>query len=103
VLICASYPEPGVLLARHGAAALAARPMTSMLEAPPATSRSRRAVSDPPLPDAAPGKLAAGDRLTVRLQFEVDPTVTGKRSTAIELDDATTPVARVERELRVLP
>jgi hypothetical protein len=48
-------------------------------------------------------QLAAGDLLTVWLQFEVDPTATGKRSTAIELDDATTPVARIERDLRVLP
>jgi hypothetical protein len=49
------------------------------------------------------GKLAAGDRMTVWLQFEVDPTNVGRRSLALELDDGTTPVARIDREIRVLP
>jgi hypothetical protein len=49
------------------------------------------------------GKLNAGDRLTVWLQFEVDPTNTGRRSATIELDDATTPVATIDRDITVLP
>jgi hypothetical protein len=49
------------------------------------------------------GKLAAGDRLTVWLQFEVNPTNVGRRSLALELDDGTTPVARIDRDIRVLP
>jgi hypothetical protein len=49
------------------------------------------------------GKLAQGDVLRVWLQFEVDPTNTGKRSYAVELDDETRPLARISRSLRVLP
>jgi hypothetical protein len=49
------------------------------------------------------GKLAKGDLLRIWLQFEVDPTNTGKRSYAVELDDATRPLVRVTRTLRVLP
>jgi hypothetical protein len=49
------------------------------------------------------GALAAGDRLRVWLQFEVDPTNVGRRSYGFELDDAETPVARIDRDLRVLP
>jgi hypothetical protein len=37
------------------------------------------------------------------MQFEVDPTNTGKRSLALELDDAQTPLARIDRDIRVLP
>jgi hypothetical protein len=49
------------------------------------------------------GKLDPGDRLVIWLQFEVDPTNLGHRSVAVELDDGTTPVARVDRDIRVLP
>jgi hypothetical protein len=49
------------------------------------------------------GKLAAGDRLQIWLQFEVNPTNVGRRSLALELDDAETPVARIDRDIRVLP
>lgn len=48
-------------------------------------------------------KLAAGDRLTIWLQFEVDPTSTGRRSYDLALEDATTPVASVRRTITVLP
>jgi hypothetical protein len=49
------------------------------------------------------GKLAAGDRMVVWMQFQVDPVNVGRRSAALELDDGTTPVARVERDITVLP
>jgi hypothetical protein len=49
------------------------------------------------------GKLEAGDRLRIWMQFEVNPTNVGRRSLALELDDAETPVARIDRDLRVLP
>jgi hypothetical protein len=47
--------------------------------------------------------LAAGDRLVVWFQFQSDPTYTGSREQDIELDDADTPVARIDRTLHVLP
>lgn len=47
--------------------------------------------------------LDAGERLVVWLQFEVDPTNTGRRSYGLELDDAETKVAAVHRHLTVLP
>ena len=47
--------------------------------------------------------LAAGDRLKIWFQFQVDPTSTGRRSHAIELDDEVRPLVRVDRELTVLP
>jgi hypothetical protein len=47
--------------------------------------------------------VIAGERLTVWMQFQVDPTVVGRRSYAIELDEGTRQVTRVERDLRVLP
>jgi len=48
-------------------------------------------------------KLAAGDRLRVWLQFEVDPTSAGHRPYGVELDDAGTRVVRLSPSLRVLP
>jgi len=48
-------------------------------------------------------KLAAGDRLTVWLQFQADPTYSGSRDQGLELDDATVPLARIRRTLHVLP
>jgi hypothetical protein len=49
------------------------------------------------------GPLKAGDRLVVWMQFEVNPTNAGKRSLALSLDDGTTQVARIERDIRVFP
>jgi hypothetical protein len=47
--------------------------------------------------------LAAGDELTIRLQFQVDPTHVGRRPYDVELDDAETSVARVHRTITTLP
>jgi hypothetical protein len=47
--------------------------------------------------------LDAGERLVVWLQFEVNPTNTGRRSYALELDDAETRVAAIDRDITVLP
>jgi hypothetical protein len=47
--------------------------------------------------------LKAGDTMTVWLQFEANPTTVGRQSYGIELDDAETPVARLERDLTVFP
>jgi hypothetical protein len=47
--------------------------------------------------------LEPGDRLKIWLQFQVDPTNTGRRSYGIELDDETRALLRIERELTVLP
>jgi hypothetical protein len=47
--------------------------------------------------------LKAGDHMTVWLQFEVDPTTSGRRDYSLELDDAERPIARIDRELNVLP
>jgi hypothetical protein len=49
------------------------------------------------------GGLAAGDRLVVWLQFEVDPTSVGRRSFGVELDEAETRLARIDRHLTMLP
>jgi hypothetical protein len=47
--------------------------------------------------------LLAGETMTVWLQFEVNPTNVGRQPYGIELDDAETPVARLERDLTVFP
>jgi hypothetical protein len=60
------------------------------------TSRNGRVV-------LAYGTLEAGEVLKVWLQFEVDPTYSGRRSYGIELQDRTARVARVSRTLRVWP
>ena len=44
-----------------------------------------------------------GERKTFWLQFQVDPTSVGHRAYGIELDDATTKLARIDRTLTVLP
>ena len=49
------------------------------------------------------GALERGDRLKVWMQFQVDPTQAGRRSHGVELDDGTQRLARVDRELMVLP
>lgn len=48
-------------------------------------------------------EVIAGERLTVWLQFQVDPTATGSHGYDIQLDEGTREVARVDRDLRVLP
>jgi len=47
--------------------------------------------------------LEPGDVLRVLFQFEVNPTNVGRRSYAIELDDAERPVARLTPDITVLP
>jgi len=47
--------------------------------------------------------LRAGERRTIRLQFQVNPTNIGHRSYDLELDDAEAPLARVGRTLTILP
>jgi hypothetical protein len=49
------------------------------------------------------GELKPGDRLKLWLQFQVNPTKPGRRSHAVELDDGTRPLARIDREITVLP
>ena len=49
------------------------------------------------------GSLQPGDRLKVWLQFQVDPTQPGGRSHAVEFDDRTRPLVRVDRDMKVLP
>jgi hypothetical protein len=49
------------------------------------------------------GELKPGDRLKLWLQFQVNPTMPGRRSHAVELDDETRPLARVDRTITVLP
>jgi hypothetical protein len=48
-------------------------------------------------------QLSPGDRLVVWMQFQVDPTYVGRRSFGIELDDESTPLARIDRSLRIFP
>jgi hypothetical protein len=48
-------------------------------------------------------KLDAGDELVVYLQFQVDPTTTGRQDADVELDDETRPLARIAHTVRVLP
>jgi hypothetical protein len=47
--------------------------------------------------------LIAGDRLRIYLDFQVSPTAVGRHSYGIELDEGTRRVARVQRNLTVLP
>jgi hypothetical protein len=47
--------------------------------------------------------LDAGDRLTVFAQFQANSTQPRRRDFSVELDDAETPVARVDRDLTTLP
>jgi hypothetical protein len=49
------------------------------------------------------GSLQPGDVMRVWAQFQVDPTNVGRRSFAVELDDAETKLVRVDRDLTVLP
>ena len=47
--------------------------------------------------------LDAGELLVVWLQFEVNPTNTGHRSYGLELDDADTRLAAIDRHITVFP
>jgi hypothetical protein len=47
--------------------------------------------------------LDAGERLVVWLEFEVNPTNTGRRSYGLELDDADTKIAAIDRNITVFP
>jgi hypothetical protein len=47
--------------------------------------------------------LDAGERLIVWLEFEVNPTNTGHRSYGLELDDADTAIAAIDRHITVFP
>jgi hypothetical protein len=49
------------------------------------------------------GELPAGDTLTVRIAFQVNPTTLGEKPGGVELRDGATPIARVERDVTVLP
>jgi hypothetical protein len=49
------------------------------------------------------GPLAAGGRLVVYMQFQVNPTTVGRRSANVELLDGDTPVAEIQRTVTVLP
>jgi hypothetical protein len=49
------------------------------------------------------GAIEPGDRLKVWFQFQVDPTEPGRRSYKVELDDGTTALVTVDRDLMVLP
>jgi hypothetical protein len=48
-------------------------------------------------------ELSAGDELVVYLQFQTDPTTMGGQDATVALDDATTPLARVDHTITVLP
>jgi hypothetical protein len=48
-------------------------------------------------------ELAPGDELVVYLQFQTDPTTTGRQDTAVALDDETRPLARISHTITVLP
>jgi hypothetical protein len=48
-------------------------------------------------------KLRRGDELVVYLQFQTDPTTSGRQDATVALDDATRPLARVGHTITVLP
>ena len=47
--------------------------------------------------------LEAGDLLRIWVQFEANPPQVGRRSFAVELDDATEPLVRIDRDITVAP
>jgi hypothetical protein len=49
------------------------------------------------------GHLAAGRKLVLWLQFQVNPTNVGRRSQGVELYDDTTLLAKAERTVTVFP
>ena len=48
-------------------------------------------------------RLDSGDALVVWLEFQVNPTNVGHRSYDVELDDGETPIARLQRDITILP
>jgi hypothetical protein len=49
------------------------------------------------------GSISARERLTFWLQYQVNPTSVGNRDQGVELDDGTTPIARIERSATIFP
>jgi hypothetical protein len=49
------------------------------------------------------GRLREGDRLVVWIQSQVDPTNPGRHKYGLTLQDATTDIARLNREITILP
>ena len=49
------------------------------------------------------GHIPAGGSLTVRIEFQVNPTLVGSRPQGVELDDGQQPIVRVNRTLTVFP
>jgi hypothetical protein len=47
--------------------------------------------------------LDVGDELVVYLQLQVNPTTVGTQDTSVEVDDETTPIARIAHTTLVLP
>jgi hypothetical protein len=47
--------------------------------------------------------IAAGEQLTVWIQYQVNPTTVGSRTQRIELDDGQRPITQVTRELTSFP
>jgi hypothetical protein len=60
------------------------------------SSRSGRLVLSYP-------SIGPGDRLRIYMQFEVNPTNVGRRSFGLELDDGAARIARIDRDITVLP
>ncbi len=48
-------------------------------------------------------ELRPGDELVVYLQFQVDPTTTGRQDATVALDDEREPLARVDHTITVFP
>jgi hypothetical protein len=49
------------------------------------------------------GKIAAGERLVIWFESQVDPTNVGGADYGVTLQDGDTPIARVDRSITVLP
>ena len=48
-------------------------------------------------------QLSAGDKLTVWMQNQVNPTTVGRRLQSVSLDDGTTQIARITRHVTFFP
>jgi hypothetical protein len=48
-------------------------------------------------------QLAAGDKLTVWIEAQVNPTTVGRRLQSVSLDDGTTQIARITRHVTYFP
>jgi hypothetical protein len=47
--------------------------------------------------------IAAGEQLTVWIQYQVNPTTVGPRTVRVELDDDQTPITTITKHVRVFP